>query len=383
MREDVTIVGAGLGGLVLAGILHRHGIKIAVYEGEASADARGQGGLLDLHEHSGQRALHDLSLYEPFLTLVRPGEDAKRIVDYQATVLLDRPGNPASARPEVDRGELRRLLLDALPQCVVRWGHKVTSVRTTGRSRHTVAFADGSAVETTLLVGADGAWSRVRPLLTDIGPAYTGTSFLELHLAADDPRAHAAAAVIGSGTLMAVAPGQGILAHRNADGSIHTYVAVNRPEGWASADVLTASSRVAALFDGWAPTLRALIANTDGVPIIRPIYALPSLLTWRRAPGVTLLGDAAHLMSPFAGEGANLAMLDGAELAQVLISHSDGDEVALSAYENKLFARSYPVAHLSASNLARFFGRDAPMSVVDLFATRRTDLWFSRALIPP
>ena len=72
-----------------------------------------------------------------------------------------------------------------------------------GRGRHAVAFANGSTVETTLLVGADGAWSRVRPLLTDVSPAYTGTCFLELHLAADDPRACAAAAVIGSGTLMA------------------------------------------------------------------------------------------------------------------------------------------------------------------------------------
>lgn len=370
MQEDVTIIGAGLGGLVLAGMLHRHGIKVAVYEGEASAYARAQGGLLDLHEHSGQRALHELDLYDTFLTLVRPGEDAKRVVDHEATVLLDRPGNFASARPEVDRGELRRMLLDALPPGVVRWGHSVASVRKTGRGRHTVAFGNGSAVETMLLVGADGAWSRVRPLLTDASPSYTGISFIELHLALDDPRADAAAAVIGSGTLMAVAPGQGILAHHNADGSIHTYVAVNRPEAWAAADVLTATARVAALFDGWAPSLRALIANSDGVPVVRPIYTLPPSLIWPRLPGVTLLGDAAHLMSPFAGEGANLAMLDGAELARVLISHSGDHEMALGAYEEELFARSCPVAHLSASNLARFFGPDAPMSVVDLFANK-------------
>nr|WP_179508090.1 NAD(P)/FAD-dependent oxidoreductase [Sphingomonas melonis] len=369
MREDVTIIGAGLGGLVLAGMLHRHGIEVAVYEGEASADARAQGGLLDLHEHSGQRAVRELGLYGKFLTLVRPGEDAKRVVDREATVLLDRPGNAASARPEIDRGELRQMLLSTLPPGVVRWGHKVSSVRATGSSRHTVAFANGSAVETMLLVGADGAWSRVRPLLTDASPAYTGTYFLELHLGPDDPRAHAAAAVIGSGTLMAVAPNQGILAHRNADGSIHTYVAVSRPEACATADVLTATARMATLFDGWAPSLRALIAS-DGVPVIRSIYALPSSLTWRRKPGVTLLGDAAHLMSPFAGEGANLAMLDGAELARALISHPDNHEAALAAYENELFARSHPVAYLSASNLARFFGPDALMSVVGLFANQ-------------
>jgi 2-polyprenyl-6-methoxyphenol hydroxylase-like FAD-dependent oxidoreductase len=370
MHEPIIIIGAGLGGLTLACALRRHGVAATIYEGEASPDARTQGGLLDMHEHTGQRALADVGLFDGFLRLVRPGEDAKRVVDKRGAILLDSPGNPTSTRPEVDRGELRRLLIDALPDDAIRWGHKMSAVGAADEGGHHVGFANGKHVTAKLLVGADGAWSKVRPLLSPVRPAYTGTCFIEMHLTAGDPRAEKAAAVIGSGTLMAVAPGQGILAHRNADGSIHTYVALNRVESWLTALDLGADSglaQVAQLFDDWTPALRGLVTDSHTVPVLRPIHALPVDARWQRLAGVTLLGDAAHLMSPFAGEGANLAMLDGAELARTLVEHHGDSERALAVYEQELFPRSAHASQQSARNLERFFGANAPTSVVEMF----------------
>jgi 2-polyprenyl-6-methoxyphenol hydroxylase-like FAD-dependent oxidoreductase len=128
MTNSIAIVGAGLGGLTLARVLRTYGVAATVYEAEAGPDARGQGGLLDMHLDTGQVALRTAGLFDAFLHLVRPGEDAKRIVDRDANVLSDRPGTDRGTRPEVDRGELRRMLLDSLPAGSVRWNHKAVAV---------------------------------------------------------------------------------------------------------------------------------------------------------------------------------------------------------------------------------------------------------------
>ncbi|MEU5208527.1 NAD(P)/FAD-dependent oxidoreductase [Streptomyces sp. NPDC020742] len=343
MPPDVTIIGAGLGGLTLARVLHVHGIPATVYEAEPSPAARSQGGMLDIHDYNGQLALETADLMDEFRDLILAGRQAMRVLDPDGTVLFDKVDDGMGGRPEVLRGELRQILLDSLPAGTVRWGRKVSGVRSLGEGRHEVTFADGSTVATGLLVGADGAWSRVRPLLSTATPEYVGKSVVETYLFDADTRHPAAAKAVGGGSMIAPTPGREIFAHRERGDTLHAYVGLSEPQDWFAAidfaDAAAATARIAREFDGWAPELTALITDGDIAPVLRPLYALPAGHRWDRVPGVTLLGDAAHLSAPN-GEGANLAMLDGAELGKALAVHPDDVEAALTAYEQALFPRS-------------------------------------------
>lgn len=368
--SDIAIIGAGLGGLVLARVLHRHGIPATIYEADASALARAQGGMLDIHEHNGQLALKAAGLYEEFRGIIHAGGEASRMVDPQGNILLDQPDDGSGARPEVPRGELRRILLESLPETTVKWGRKLADARALGDGQHLLTFADGSSATTSLLVGADGAWSKVRPLLSRATPEYTGTSLVETYLLDADASHPPSAKIVGGGALYALAPGKGIVAHREPRGVLHTYVALTRPTSFFDsldfASPGTMKARVAAEFEGWAPALTSLITDGDTVPVLRKPHALPGGHRWKRRPGVTLLGDAAHLAPPD-GEGANFAMLDGAELGNALAARPGASEVALLEFEEAMFTRSALAAVEALKTFKLCFDdENAPHGLLDL-----------------
>src|SRR5262249_4265515 len=161
---------------MLARILVSNGIEVAVFESDASRTARHQGGMLDLHVESGQAALRAAGLFEAFQARVLAFGDADRVLDRDGRVLVDERGNGDGRAME--RGALREILLDSLPEGVIRWDHRVHEIRRDGDAFE-ITFANGGTHRATALVGADGAWSKVRPLVSSAKPAYVGLSFVE------------------------------------------------------------------------------------------------------------------------------------------------------------------------------------------------------------
>ncbi|WP_431915994.1 FAD-dependent oxidoreductase [Nonomuraea jabiensis] len=351
----IAIVGAGPGGLVCARILQNHGIPVTVLEREADAAIRSQGGTLDIQGPTGQVALHAAGLFDRFLALSRPEGQEVRMMDRSAVMVRHFiPDAEDIAAPEIDRGQLRTLLMDSLAPGTVRWDHSVEITTALPDGTVSLEFASGGSEVFDLVVGADGAWSRVRPALTDTEPVYSGVTFVEIHFDDIDDRHPDLARLIGQGTLAAKAGRLSLIAQRNSNAHVRVYIAFRGPLDWNAgldpddSDALRA--RLLGMYQGWDESLLAMLRLNEGPFINRPIFVLPVPHTWQRVPGVTLLGDAAHLMPP-AGVGANLAMLDGAELAQAVIDHHTVEE-ALAAYEAVMLARSVSEAQRTGEMLA-------------------------------
>lgn len=369
MGSSISIIGAGLGGLALARVLHVHGIAATVYEADATPDVRTQGGQLDIHEGDGQVALAAAGLTEQFRAIIHEGGEATRVLRPNGEALFDESDDGTGGRPEVLRGDLRRILLDSLPADTVQWGHKLTSVRPLGNGQHDIEFENGTTTVSDLLVGADGAWSRVRSLLSAAVPEYVGTVFIETYLHDVDARHPATARAVGGGAMFALSPGKGITVHREVGGILHTYVQLNRSPEWLDsidfADAASAKATIAAEFDGWATELTALITDGETALVPRRIFTLPNDHHWDHTSGVTLLGDAAHLMPP-SGDGANLAMFDGAELARAIADHRGDLDTALSVFEKAMFTRSEAVAVQAHETLDLCLGERSPFGLIDL-----------------
>jgi 2-polyprenyl-6-methoxyphenol hydroxylase-like FAD-dependent oxidoreductase len=317
MSQRTVIIGAGMGGLVLSRVLARRGVSSEIYEGEISVDVRGQGGSLDMHVESGQRALRECGLFERFQPLVHVGGDAMKIVNKANDVLLQRPGG--GNRPEIAREQLRLMLLNEEPhKPIVHWGHKLTSIvkreqASPAPPEYELTFANGLTVTADLVVGADGAWSRVRAFVSpQVKPVDLGVLFVEFHVRPERMQpVHTE--TVGRGSLFALGANKALLTHAMGDGVVRVYATLRVDATWHTrvdwSNASTVRETLLREFADWATALSDLIRLSDDDAVPRQLYMLPlDSIAYAHVRGVTLLGDAAHVMSPFGGEGANHAM---------------------------------------------------------------------------
>lgn len=370
-KLSVVIVGAGPAGLTAANILARAKITVAVLESDTSVSSRDQGGMLDLHVEDGQVALKKVGLLDSFMAIARHEDQEYRSLDAMTgTVLHEAIPTPGDrSRPEIDRIVLRELLLGPLPQGVVVWDAQVAEVVDTLEGRWAVHLHDGRVFLADLVIGADGAGSVVRSALTSVRPEYTGVTYVELWISDVDRRHPEIARMVGRGTLVAIDQGKAIFAQRNGNAVIRAYAAfktsedeTNRPErvlsGITKAELLSR-------FNGWSDKLLRLIRDADHVAAVRPIVSLPPESNWESKPGITLIGDAAHVMPPM-GTGVNLAMLDAAEIAEAVAHHADWKS-AVQSQEKIMHDRANGLAIQCRIGFSEWF------SIVSKAAIQRQD----------
>ncbi|WP_213762896.1 NAD(P)/FAD-dependent oxidoreductase [Caballeronia sp. dw_19] len=371
--KHVAIIGGGPAGLTLARLLQMRGASVSIYERDHSPESRNQGGSLDLHELSGQLALREAELDRDFHRIARHQGQHFKVFDKHGTQRVEmRAEDEDEMRPEVDRGELRDLLLRSLEPGTVNWGHELLQVVTEDTGTQRLDFCNGASVRVDLVVGCDGTWSRVRPLISALKPAYSGVTFIETRLTAVDTLHPALATLVGPGSILALGDNKGLMAQRNGDGTIRVYVALRVAENWVEQtgidfhEPLQARNRLLDLFTGWSPEIVDLLRASDDVFLPRPLYTFPPEQSWTTCPGITILGDAAHVMPPFTGQGANLAMLDAVDLTRCLTSHSFADLTeAIRAFEQTMLTRMTPAIHATLASQDQVIAHDAPTALVE------------------
>jgi 2-polyprenyl-6-methoxyphenol hydroxylase-like FAD-dependent oxidoreductase len=322
----VAIVGAGPAGTMLARLLQTQGFSVKVFERDASPTSRSQGGSLDLRKNAGQRAIEQAGLMEEFRRLSRSDAKAFKMLDSQGKPHpAGEAGTHEEAGPEIDRGDLRQMLLSSLTPDTIAWGHAVTDVLPEADGRWRIEFKDQAPVTADLVVGADGVGSRVRQVLTPVRPRYIGMAMLAGVIRKELWRGSELSDLLGEGSVMFADHHQTIFVQRCSHDLILLYYSMVVAQDWPTAqgfaidDSKAVLNAITAAYHKWSPELLKMLTQVDGTFHRWPLSVMPPDYRWETRPGLAMVGDSSHAMPPFTGKGVNLALLDSLELADGLV----------------------------------------------------------------
>jgi len=342
-NKKIAIIGGGPVGLTTARILEINGADVTVYERDLNAQARTSGGTLDIHSDSGQLAIQKADLMTEFYKYARP--TGEKMADMYANITSDEIPDETNAysRPEIDRNDLRKIMLENIAENTVVWDSQLINIEKSGEQYH-LEFKNGNKVTADFVIVANGGRSNARKFVTDQEPQLSGTYIIQGEISNPDRDYPEFKPKYGDGNMMAMGEQKMFYTHTLRDGSIHFGVSFKADEDWVLnngidfEDNATVIAFLNKIFENWHDDYKTFFnASTEfsGLPL--RLFSLEE--SWKEHSNITLVGDAAHLMPPFAGEGVNMGLMDAYHLTENLTNGKfENLQAAIEDYEQKMFA---------------------------------------------
>ncbi|BFM44186.1 NAD(P)/FAD-dependent oxidoreductase [Flavobacterium sp. CFS9] len=341
-NKKIAIIGGGPVGLTTARILQINGAEVRVFERDLNAQARTSGGTLDIHSDSGQKAIDKADLMDAFYKYARP--TGEKMADMHGNITSTEMPTEENAysRPEIDRNDLRKIMLENLTENTVVWDSHLTHIEKTGAQYH-LEFKNGATATADFVIVANGGRSNARKFVTNLEPQLSGTYIIQGEIAHPDRDYPEFKPKYGDGNVMAMGEHKMFYTHTLRDGSVHFGVSFKADENWVLnngidfEDLTAVRAFLNETFKNWSDDYKKFFnAATDfsGLPL--RLFSLKD--SWKEHSNITLVGDAAHLMPPFAGEGVNMGLFDAYHLTENLTNGKfETIQEAITDYEKKMF----------------------------------------------